>query len=133
MIINLIYFFLYTELYFSTVAKILHLGIVQFKQAEDTANKLELDGLVVIGGDDSNTNACLIAEYFRLVSKNANHFASSFTMFFVYHFIAVKQALYLGFKLKYFVCPFFFLYHHTELLCADGIVYENYVCLLLGK
>ncbi|TVU28446.1 hypothetical protein EJB05_19963 [Eragrostis curvula] len=37
----------------------------QFKQAEDTANKLELDGLVVIGGDDSNTNACLIAEYFR--------------------------------------------------------------------
>uniref|UniRef100_A0A0A8Y9P4 Pyrophosphate--fructose 6-phosphate 1-phosphotransferase subunit beta n=1 Tax=Arundo donax TaxID=35708 RepID=A0A0A8Y9P4_ARUDO len=40
----------------------------QFKQAEDTANKLELDGLVVIGGDDSNTNACLIAEYFR--SKN---------------------------------------------------------------
>ncbi|KAG8072319.1 hypothetical protein GUJ93_ZPchr0006g43579 [Zizania palustris] len=37
----------------------------QFKQAEDTANKLDLDGLVVIGGDDSNTNACLIAEYFR--------------------------------------------------------------------
>ncbi|KAL6911460.1 hypothetical protein ACP4OV_000265 [Aristida adscensionis] len=37
----------------------------QFKEAEDTANKLELDGLVVIGGDDSNTNACLIAEYFR--------------------------------------------------------------------
>jgi diphosphate-dependent phosphofructokinase len=26
--------------------------------------KLELDGLVVIGGDDSNTNACLLAEYF---------------------------------------------------------------------
>jgi pyrophosphate--fructose-6-phosphate 1-phosphotransferase len=40
----------------------------QFKQAEDTANKLDLDGLVVIGGDDSNTNACLLAEYFR--SKN---------------------------------------------------------------
>jgi hypothetical protein len=43
-------------------------GVIQFKQAEDTANKLELDGLVVIGGDDSNTNACLIAEYFRLVA-----------------------------------------------------------------
>ncbi|GJZ51025.1 pyrophosphate--fructose 6-phosphate 1-phosphotransferase subunit beta [Tanacetum coccineum] len=40
----------------------------QFKQAEDTAAKLDLDGLVVIGGDDSNTNACLLAEYFR--SKN---------------------------------------------------------------
>ncbi|KZV16133.1 pyrophosphate--fructose 6-phosphate 1-phosphotransferase subunit beta-like [Dorcoceras hygrometricum] len=37
----------------------------QFKQAEDTAVKLDLDGLVVIGGDDSNTNACLLAENFR--------------------------------------------------------------------
>ncbi|KAJ6831305.1 pyrophosphate--fructose 6-phosphate 1-phosphotransferase subunit beta-like [Iris pallida] len=37
----------------------------QFKQAEDTAQKLDLDGLVVIGGDDSNTNACLLAEHFR--------------------------------------------------------------------
>ncbi|KAJ7946344.1 Pyrophosphate--fructose 6-phosphate 1-phosphotransferase subunit beta [Quillaja saponaria] len=37
----------------------------QFKQAEETALKLELDGLVVIGGDDSNTNACLLAENFR--------------------------------------------------------------------
>ncbi|XP_064999571.1 pyrophosphate--fructose 6-phosphate 1-phosphotransferase subunit beta isoform X2 [Musa acuminata AAA Group] len=37
----------------------------QFKQAEETAMKLDLDGLVVIGGDDSNTNACLLAEYFR--------------------------------------------------------------------
>lgn len=40
----------------------------QFKQAEETALRLDLDGLVVIGGDDSNTNACLLAEYFR--SKN---------------------------------------------------------------
>ncbi|KAM7525256.1 hypothetical protein LguiA_015158 [Lonicera macranthoides] len=40
----------------------------QFKQAEETAVRLDLDGLVVIGGDDSNTNACLLAEYFR--SKN---------------------------------------------------------------
>lgn len=37
----------------------------QFKQAEDTVTKMDLDGLVVIGGDDSNTNACLLAEYFR--------------------------------------------------------------------
>ncbi|KAK1317012.1 Pyrophosphate--fructose 6-phosphate 1-phosphotransferase subunit beta [Acorus calamus] len=40
----------------------------QFKQAEETVLKLDLDGLVVIGGDDSNTNACLLAEKFR--SKN---------------------------------------------------------------
>ncbi|KAL7103059.1 hypothetical protein ACP275_08G157200 [Erythranthe tilingii] len=37
----------------------------QFKQAEETSVKLDLDGLVVIGGDDSNTNACLLAENFR--------------------------------------------------------------------
>ncbi|KAM1033595.1 hypothetical protein ACFX2I_036997 [Malus domestica] len=39
----------------------------QFKQAQETAVKLDLDGLVVIGGDDSNTNACLLAENFRFV------------------------------------------------------------------
>nr|ABK26333.1 unknown [Picea sitchensis] len=37
----------------------------QFRQAEETVLKLDLDGLVVIGGDDSNTNACLLAEKFR--------------------------------------------------------------------
>ncbi|KAI3989315.1 hypothetical protein MKX01_026898 [Papaver californicum] len=37
----------------------------QFKQAQETSKKLDLDGLVVIGGDDSNTNACLLAENFR--------------------------------------------------------------------
>eukprot|EP00897_Mesotaenium_endlicherianum_P008376 jgi/Mesen1/7567/ME000392S06830 len=37
----------------------------QFTQAEETCKQLDLDGLVVIGGDDSNTNACLLAEYFR--------------------------------------------------------------------
>uniref|UniRef100_A0A6N2KWX5 Pyrophosphate--fructose 6-phosphate 1-phosphotransferase subunit beta n=1 Tax=Salix viminalis TaxID=40686 RepID=A0A6N2KWX5_SALVM len=36
----------------------------QFKQAEETVKKLDLDGLLVIGGDDSNTNACLLAENF---------------------------------------------------------------------
>ncbi|QCE11393.1 glutamate receptor [Vigna unguiculata] len=40
----------------------------QFKQVEETVKKLDLDGVVVIGGDDSNTNACLLAENFR--SKN---------------------------------------------------------------
>lgn len=37
----------------------------QFKLAEETVKKFDLDGLVVIGGDDSNTNACLLAEHFR--------------------------------------------------------------------
>ncbi|KAG5133193.1 hypothetical protein JHK82_024381 [Glycine max] len=39
----------------------------QFKQVKETAKKLDLDGLVVIGGDDLNTNACLLAENFRFV------------------------------------------------------------------
>lgn len=39
----------------------------QFKQATETAVKLDLDGLLVIGGDDSNTNACLLAAHFRFV------------------------------------------------------------------
>lgn len=32
--------------------------------AAETCSSLELDGLVVIGGDDSNTNAAVLAEYF---------------------------------------------------------------------
>lgn len=37
----------------------------QFASSLQTAQKLELDGIVVIGGDDSNTNAALLAQYFR--------------------------------------------------------------------
>lgn len=37
----------------------------QFEAAQKSVEKLRLDGLVVIGGDDSNTNAALLAEYFR--------------------------------------------------------------------
>jgi diphosphate-dependent phosphofructokinase len=36
----------------------------QFAQALATAKRHELDALVVVGGDDSNTNAALLAEYF---------------------------------------------------------------------
>jgi len=36
----------------------------QFAAALETCSKRELDALVVIGGDDSNTNAALLAEYF---------------------------------------------------------------------
>ena len=36
----------------------------QFAAARAHAEALALDGLVIIGGDDSNTNAALLAEYF---------------------------------------------------------------------
>ena len=36
----------------------------QFENSLKNCNNLDLDGLAVIGGDDSNTNACLLAEYF---------------------------------------------------------------------
>ena len=36
----------------------------QFEKALETANKLGLNAVVIIGGDDSNTNAALLAEYF---------------------------------------------------------------------
>lgn len=36
----------------------------QFKAAAAAVESQDLDGLVVIGGDDSNTNAALLAEYF---------------------------------------------------------------------
>ena len=34
------------------------------QKALSTCKELMLDGLAVIGGDDSNTNACLLGEYF---------------------------------------------------------------------
>ncbi|MFQ5728791.1 MAG: diphosphate--fructose-6-phosphate 1-phosphotransferase [Waddliaceae bacterium] len=37
----------------------------QFEGAANTAKKLQLDGMVIVGGDDSNTNAALLAEYFE--------------------------------------------------------------------
>lgn len=36
----------------------------QFARALEVAKKRELDAIVIIGGDDSNTNAALLAEYF---------------------------------------------------------------------
>lgn len=38
--------------------------VEQFKRALTVCEELQLNGLVVIGGDDSNTNAALLAEYF---------------------------------------------------------------------
>lgn len=36
-----------------------------FRASAATVSSLDLDGLVVIGGDDSNTNAAFLAEYFK--------------------------------------------------------------------
>jgi diphosphate-dependent phosphofructokinase len=41
----------------------------QFNKGLDVAKDLDLTALIVIGGDDSNTNACVLAEYFA--AKNA--------------------------------------------------------------
>jgi diphosphate-dependent phosphofructokinase len=41
----------------------------QKEKALKNVTELDLDGLVVIGGDDSNTNAAILAEYFK--SKGA--------------------------------------------------------------
>lgn len=37
----------------------------QFAGARAVAERLQLDGVVIIGGDDSNTNAAVLAEYFK--------------------------------------------------------------------
>lgn len=37
----------------------------QFQAAKKTSQALDLDGLVIIGGDDSNTNAAFLAEFFK--------------------------------------------------------------------
>lgn len=39
----------------------------QFEAAAMTVKELELDGLVIVGGDDSNTNAALLTEFFLSV------------------------------------------------------------------
>lgn len=41
----------------------------QFDKGLEIANDLNLNALVIIGGDDSNTNACVLAEYYA--QKNA--------------------------------------------------------------
>ncbi len=38
---------------------------LQFEQAKEVIAKMKLDGLVIIGGDDSNTNAYFIHEYLK--------------------------------------------------------------------
>jgi pyrophosphate--fructose-6-phosphate 1-phosphotransferase len=42
----------------------------QFEQTKKTLTENKIDALVVIGGDDSNTNAALLAEYFKKEGVN---------------------------------------------------------------
>jgi pyrophosphate--fructose-6-phosphate 1-phosphotransferase len=37
----------------------------QFEKGFDICNKLNIKAIVIIGGDDSNTNACILAEYYK--------------------------------------------------------------------
>ena len=37
----------------------------QFKKGAENCKALNISALVIIGGDDSNTNACLLAEYYK--------------------------------------------------------------------
>ncbi len=39
--------------------------VEDFNSSKDNCLKLDISALVVIGGDDSNTNACLLAEYYK--------------------------------------------------------------------
>ena len=40
-------------------------GQAQFESAYNVLKSHEMDALVIIGGDDSNTNAAWLAEYFK--------------------------------------------------------------------
>jgi pyrophosphate--fructose-6-phosphate 1-phosphotransferase len=40
----------------------------QFDKGLEILNKLNIKALVIIGGDDSNTNACLLAEYYKSIN-----------------------------------------------------------------
>ena len=41
----------------------------QFEKAEANCKALGITAIVIIGGDDSNTNACLLAEYYKAISN----------------------------------------------------------------
>ena len=41
----------------------------QFERGADICKKLDINAIVIIGGDDSNTNACILAEYYLQHNK----------------------------------------------------------------
>ncbi|MCP5527082.1 MAG: diphosphate--fructose-6-phosphate 1-phosphotransferase [Verrucomicrobiales bacterium] len=44
----------------------------QFDQALENCRALGINALVIVGGDDSNTNACVLAEYYRSLDAGIN-------------------------------------------------------------
>lgn len=42
----------------------------QFELGKEICNKLNIKAIVIIGGDDSNTNACILAEYYKAKDYN---------------------------------------------------------------
>lgn len=44
----------------------------QFESGYEIIKELGIDCIVIIGGDDSNTNACILAEYFAAKNKGVN-------------------------------------------------------------
>lgn len=51
-------------------------SLQDLQKAAAVATKLELDGIVVAGGDDSNTNAAVMAEYFASQGRHQAHYSS---------------------------------------------------------
>jgi len=43
---------------------------LQFDEGLEIAKDLNLNALVIIGGDDSNTNACVLAEYYKSIGED---------------------------------------------------------------
>lgn len=39
--------------------------VEQFEKGREICNRLNIKAIVIIGGDDSNTNACILAEYYK--------------------------------------------------------------------
>jgi pyrophosphate--fructose-6-phosphate 1-phosphotransferase len=42
----------------------------QFDKGLENCKKLGINAIVIIGGDDSNTNACVLAEYYKSINAN---------------------------------------------------------------
>lgn len=45
-------------------------SVEQYEKGAEICEKLDIQAIVIIGGDDSNTNACVLAEYYLQQGKN---------------------------------------------------------------
>ncbi len=46
--------------------------IAQFDQGLENCKKNKIDAVIIIGGDDSNTNACVLAEYYKKIDAGVS-------------------------------------------------------------